>query len=212
MNKILICDDQRIVSEGLESILKADPDFNIAGIAFNGEEAVILARETAPDLVLMDLKMPVLNGVLATRKLKEILPETKVLVLTTYAEDDWVIDAVRAGADGYLLKGTPRKHLINAIKGTIEGKTFIDPEVGHIIFVETAKSTEKRDTKALEKLTNREVEILKLIANGYSNHEIAIELNLSKGTVANYLSGIFLKLQVADRTQAAILAVKLGLV
>ena len=212
MIKVLICDDQRIVSEGLESILKVDPEIEVSGIAFHGEEAVYLARSEQPDIVLMDLKMPILNGVLATRKLKEIYPEIKILVLTTYAEDEWVIDAVRAGADGYLLKGTPRKQLIAAIKGTIAGKTYIDPEVGHIIFVESTKNKETRDTKALEKLTDRETDILKLIANGYSNHEIAIELNLSKGTVANYLSGIFLKLQVSDRTQAAILAVKLGLV
>ena len=135
-----------------------------------------------------------------------------MLVLTTFGEDEWVIDAVRSGASGYLLKGTPRTELVAAIKGTVAGETFIDPSVGGTLLSHVAKSTTQQDTTITADLSERELEILKLLASGLTNTEIAARLFLSKGTVRNYISAILTKLDVQDRTQAAVLALRHGLV
>ncbi len=129
MIRVLICDDQTVVRDGLEAILSTDDEIQVVGVARNGQEAVDLAGERQPDVVLMDLKMPVMNGVQATERLRKNWPGIRVLVLTTYADDAWVLDAVRAGASGYLLKDTRRDVLVEAIKGTAAGKTFLDPSV-----------------------------------------------------------------------------------
>ncbi len=140
MVRVLICDDQAVVCEGLEMILDADPEIEVVGLAYDGAEALELIPSTQPDLVLMDLKMPVMNGIHATREIKKHTPEIKVLVLTTFGEDEWVFDAVRSGADGYLLKGTPREKLVAAIKGTVAGEAHIDPAVGGKLMAQVARN------------------------------------------------------------------------
>lgn len=213
MIRVLICDDQWLVCEGLEAILSADPEITVVGVTHDGAEAVESIPKTSPDVVLMDLRMPGMNGIQATRQITARYPDIKVLVLTTYSADEWVLDAVRSGAAGYLLKGTSRDALIAAIKGTYAGLTHVDPAVAGKLFerivqephVPAAAST------IVDQLSEREREILRLIARGSSNEEIARLLFLSKGTVRNYVSAILGKLGVSDRTQAAVLAIKYGL-
>lgn len=212
MIKILICDDQEIVSEGLQRILGAEPDLSVVGIAHDGQEALELVARTHPDLVLMDLKMPVMNGIQATRRLRELYPQTQVLVLTTYADDEWLFDAIRSGASGYLLKDRPRKELIEAIKGTIAGDSYIDPAVARKVLANVAQTHSPKSRQVKISLSPREAEILELLALGLSNADIAQRLFLSEGTVRNYMSDLFTKLDVSDRTQAVVVALRYGLV
>jgi|WetSurMetagenome_2_1015567.scaffolds.fasta_scaffold224584_2 two-component system, NarL family, response regulator LiaR len=211
MMKVIICDDQDIVRDGLELLLKLEPDIEIVGIASDGAEAVAMAEQKKPDLVLMDLKMPVMNGVDATREIKAKCPGVKVLILTTYGTDDWVFDALRAGASGYLLKDSPREGVLSAIRGTIKGNTFIDPAVAGKVLSEITSSKKKPATLITGKLTEREVEVLCSLARGLSNEDIAKKLFLSEGTVRNHISSVVDKLGVSDRTQAAIIAIQHGL-
>jgi DNA-binding NarL/FixJ family response regulator len=211
MIRVLICDDQEVVREGLRAILSTAPNLEVVGVADNGEEAVEAASRLRPDVVLMDLKMPVLNGIHATRLIHEKLPEVRVLVLTTYDLDDWVFDAIQAGAAGYLLKDTPRENLIAAIQGTADGKTFVDPAVAGKLFQQVGRQAPQASREVANLLTERELAVLKLLAHGLSNPEIAQQLFLSEGTVRNYVSAILTKLQVTDRTQAALLALRSGI-
>jgi NarL family two-component system response regulator LiaR len=212
MIRVLIVDDQDVVCEGLRAILGTAPEIEVIGVAGNGAEAVELVEKDPPHVVLMDLNMPVMNGIQATRKICERFPAVRVLALTTYDADEWVFDAIRAGASGYLLKGTPRADLINAITGTAAGQTFIDPGVAGKLFTHVAGVNIEHDSTVAESLSPRELEVLRLLANGRSNTDIAAELFLSEGTVRNYVSGIFVKLGVTDRTQAAVIALRHGLV
>jgi DNA-binding NarL/FixJ family response regulator len=211
MIRVLICDDQTVVRDGLEAILSTDDEIEVVGVARHGQEALDLAAARQPDVVLMDLKMPILNGVQATERLRKSWPGIRVLVLTTYAEDAWVLDAVRAGASGYLLKDTRRDDLLVAIKGTAAGKTFLDPSVAGKIVRQIAAPPEEPQPLA-EPLTEREMSVLELICRGYSNPEIAQQLHLAAGTVRNYVSSILQKLGVEDRTRAAVVAYQRGLV
>lgn len=212
MIRVLICDDQAVVCDGLEMILNSDPEIEVVGTAYDGAEALDMIPTATPDVVLMDLKMPGMNGIQATRELGKRYPEINVLVLTTFGDDEWVFDAIRAGASGYLLKGTPRADLIKSVKGTAQGQTHVDPDVAGVLFSQVSSSSVKRDTTVADDLSERELDVLKLLAQGYTNAEISGRLYLSKGTVRNYVSSILAKLGVEDRTQAAILAVKHGLV
>ena len=212
MIRVLICDDQEIVCEGLAKILSADKDFSVVGMAHDGTEAIAMTTDLKPDLVLMDLKMPGMNGIHATRQIHQSFPHIPVLVLTTYDDDEWLFDAVRSGASGYLLKDTPRMDLMAAVKGTIEGKTFVDPSVAGKLMADIAQRSNPEKSTLQDILTEREREILVLIARGYSNNDIAQRLYLSEGTIKNYTSAIFSKLNVTDRTQAAILAYRYGLI
>ncbi len=209
--KVVICDDQAIVRDGLELLLKLERDIDVVGVAQDGAQAIDLAARTHPDLVLMDLMMPGVNGVEATRRIRAEHPETRVLVLTTYDDDEWVFDAIRAGAAGYLLKDTPRARVIEAIRGTIAGKAFVDPAVAGKLLEQAAAPQVEPATKITEKLTVREVDVLQLVARGLSNADIARQLHLSEGTVRNHVSAILLKLEVSDRTQAAIIAIRHGI-
>ena len=214
MIRVLICDDQTVVREGLAAILSTDPEIEVAGLASNGREALDLLQETQPDVVLMDLKMPVMNGVQTTQHLRRAHPEVNVLVLTTYADDQWVLDAVRAGAAGYLLKDTRRDALLDAIKGTAEGKTYLDPAVAGKLTQQVASGVApaQHPEPQLDPFTEREQEVLNLLAQGHNNPEIADRLHLARGTVRNYVSAILQKLGVSDRTQAAVVAVQRGLI
>lgn len=213
MIRVLICDDQWIVCEGLEAILGDDPEIQVVGIAHDGAEALEQIVAAKPDVVLMDLKMPGMNGIQATVRIHERYPQIKVLVLTTYGADEWVFDAIHSGAAGYLLKGTPRASLLEAVKGTAAGQTYVDPAIAGRLFDQIAQQNVPPSNQAiLDVLSERELDVLRLLARGLSNTEIASRLYLSQGTVRNYVSSVLSKLQVADRTQAAVLALRYGLV
>jgi len=199
------------VRDGLRLLLKLERDIEILGVARDGAEAVELALKLHPDLVLMDLKMPIVNGVEATREIKNRLPEVKILVLTTYATDEWVLDAIRAGASSYLLKDASREDLLKAIRGTLAGKTFLDPSVAGKLTGEVCNPNSRISDYVQSKLTNREIEVLRLVIRGMTNEEIAAEMFLSEGTVRNYISSLINKLDVTDKTQAALLAIQYGL-
>ena len=212
MIRVLICDDQDIVRDGLHAILSTAAEFEVVGAASDGAQAVEMVEKLSPDVVLMDLNMPGMNGIQATRKICEKFPQVRVLALTTYDANEWVFDAIRAGASGYLLKGTTRAGLIEAIEGTAAGQTFIDPGVAGKLFTHVAGITVAHDSTIAETLSPRELDVLRLLANGRSNTDIAADLFLSEGTVRNYVSAIFTKLGVTDRTQAAVIALRHGLV
>lgn len=210
MIKVLICDDQDVVREGLRAILKNAPGIEVGGMASDGDEALQMVAQIQPQVVLMDLKMPGMNGVHATQQICKLYPDVHVLVLTTYDADEWVFDAIRSGADGYLLKDTPREQLIEAIKGTAEGKTYVDPHVAGKVFKQVSRQAAAPDTTIVKDLSAREQDVLRLLAQGLNNAEIARRLYLSEGTVRNYVSSILEKLNVSDRTQAALIALRHG--
>ena len=213
MIRVLIADDQTVVREGLAAILSTDPEIEVVGLAGDGQEVLDLMPGTQPDVVLMDLKMPVLNGAQATQRLREAYPQAHVLVLTTYVDDEWLFDAIRAGATGYLLKDTRREELLAAIKGTAQGKSYLDPAIaGKVMQQVSGPPSAATAEPEVEAFTERERQILHLLAQGYSNPEIAQRLHLARGTVRNYVSTVLHKLGVSDRTQAAIEALRRGLV
>lgn len=209
--KILLCDDQAVIRDGLEMLLNLEKDFQVVGSAQDGQEALELVAQKSPDLVLMDLKMPGMNGIEATREIRKKFPNIKILVLTTYDDDEWVFDAIRAGASGYLLKDTPRQKIVEAIRGTVEGKSFVDPAVAGKLLHQVASNQTQPASILKDKLTERELDVLHLLAKGMTNTEIAGTLHLSEGTVRNHVSAILEKLGVSDRTQAAVIAIQHGL-
>jgi DNA-binding NarL/FixJ family response regulator len=212
MIRILLCDDQALVSDGLQMILETDPALCVVGIASDGQQVLELVDETQPDIVLMDLKMPIMNGVQATAALRRAHPDLPILILTTFDDEEWLMDAIRSGASGYLLKDTPRDRLITAVKDAVAGKTPVDPAVAGKLFTRlSAPAATPTVSPRLAFLNEREREVLRLIAQGLTNSEIAGRLYLSEGTIRNYVSAILAKLDVADRTQAAVMALRYGL-
>lgn len=212
--RILLVDDQPLFREGLRTLLSVQPDFEVVGEAGNGAEALRLARSLHPAVVLMDLQMPVLDGVAATQRLCEEQPECRVIVLTTFDDDELVFDGLRAGAIGYLLKDAPSEKLGEAIRSAARGESFLQPSVAAKVVAEFARLTRKPEahpSTLIEPLSEREREVLRLIAKGSSNHEIAGKLCLAEGTVKNHITNILAKLGVRDRTQAALKAVERGL-
>jgi len=213
--KILLVDDQPLFREGLSTLLSVHPDLEVVGEAANGAEAIRLARSLLPLVVLMDLQMPVLDGVAATRRLHEEQPNCRVIVLTTFDDDELVFDGLRAGAVGYLLKDAPSEKLAEAIRVAARGETFLQPSVAAKVVAEFARLSRKTFTTAnpvIEPLSEREIEILRLIAQGASNREIAGTLFLAEGTVKNHVTSILGKLEARDRTQAALKAKDCGLI
>lgn len=211
MIKVLIVDDQALARDGLALIVGAADDVEVVGTAEDGAQALDQIEDHTPDLVLMDLKMPTMNGVQATRRIRERFPDVRVLVLTTYDADDWVLDAIRAGARGYLLKDSPRDTITDAIQRVMAGETIMSPTIASKLYQFVQQGTPTDSTLA-EQLNPREREILSHLANGRSNAEIAERIHLAEGTVRNYVSSIFSKLDVTDRTQAAAVAWRHGLV
>lgn len=203
---VLIVDDHSVVRQGLRMFLALDPDLEVIGEATNGEEAVGLVAELRPDVVLMDLLMPVMDGITATSAIRRDYPETEVIALTSVLEDTSVVGAVRAGAIGYLLKDTQADELRQAIKASAEGRVQLSPKAAERLMREI------RAPDSPEKLTEREVEVLRLVARGKANKEIAAELHISETTVKTHVSNILMKLGVPSRTQAALHAVRIGLV
>jgi DNA-binding NarL/FixJ family response regulator len=202
--KLLIVDDHPIVRAGFEGMLAGKPDLEVVGEAENGEEAVRLAELLLPDVVLMDLRMPVMDGVAATSRIKECIPRTNILVLTTYDSDADILRAIEAGATGYLLKDTPREELFRAIRAAARGEPVLAPSV-------TARLMQRSQTPTRTALSGREIEVLELVARGGSNKELARELHLSEATVKSHLIHIFDKLGVADRTAAVTVALERGI-
>ncbi len=218
--KVLLADDQDIIRTGLTIILNHQPDIEVLGQAADGLEAIDLAQKLQPDVILMDIKMPRLNGIQATRQIMTALPKTQIIILTTYDTDDWVFDGIRAGAVGYLLKDASGDNLAEAVRGAMRGESQMDPTVARKVLREFQHATSVSRSAAppvpleapLEKLTDREEEILKCLVAGLSNKEIAQKLSLSEGTVKNHISAILAKLHANDRTQAVLTALKRGLV
>jgi NarL family two-component system response regulator LiaR len=204
--RVLITDDHGVVRQGLRMFLSLDPDFEVVGEASNGEEALAMARDLGPDVVLMDLLMPVMDGISATEKIRAELPDVEVIALTSVLEDASVTGAVRAGAIGYLLKDTDSEELSRAIKAAAEGRVHLAPEAAARLMREV------RAPDSPEALTDREAEVLRLLARGKANKQIASSLYVSEKTVKAHVSSILMKLGVQSRTQAALYAVRAGLV
>ncbi|GLO67859.1 response regulator [Oceanobacillus kimchii] len=205
MIKVLIADDHHVVRRGLVMFLKTQPPIKIVGEASNGQEAIELTQSHKPDIILMDIMMPVMNGIEATRKIRSLFPEVKILMLTSFSEQNHVIPALEAGASGYQLKDIQPDDLINSIISLMDGQTLLHPKVtNHLMPVNSIHHPSYR----LNTLTNRETEVLKEIAKGKSNKEIAISLFITEKTVKTHINKILSKLDLSDRTQAALFAVK----
>jgi DNA-binding NarL/FixJ family response regulator len=214
MIRVLIADDQALFREGLRKVLEAN-GFEVVGEAGDGEEAVRLATDAAPDVVLMDLRMPVLDGVGATRRIAQLPRAPRVLALTTFDDDATVFDALRAGALGYLLKDTQSARLVEAVELATRGHAWLQPSVAAKVvseFARSAPASGKRDVAADLGLSEREVAVVRALAGGASNKEIAVALRIAEGTVKNHVTNVFAKLKVHDRTQAALRARELGLI
>jgi len=213
--RVLLADDQRVVREGLATLLGLLPDVDVVGTASDGEEALALAAELSPEVVLMDLRMPRCDGVEATRRLRELDPESKVIVLTTYADDRSVVDALRAGARGYLTKDASAEEIQQAIAAVARGEAAIDPAVQHHVVQAVAAGGPPDESRAApslpDGLTPREAEVLALIAEGFTNTEIAARLVVSEATVKSHINHLFTKTGVRDRAQAVTYAYRHGL-
>ena len=206
--RVLIVDDHEIVREGLQTLLSEETDFEVVGVAGESEQALALTKKHHPDVVLMDLVLPGLDGIETTRRVLEVSPSTRVLVLTSFSENQRIRDAIQAGAIGYLLKDVLKLELLNAIRSAAVGEPALHPEAQKFLMRQVSGNEEARH----DRLTEREFNILRLISEGKSNKEIALALHLTEGTVKGYASTLFDKLGVADRTQAALYAIEHGLV
>lgn len=208
--RIIVADDQIAVREGLVTLLSTMPDIEVVGSAADGEEAVTLVAQLTPDVVLMDLRMPRVDGIEATRRIRAAHPSTQVVVLTTYADDESILDALRAGAIGYLTKDAARDHIRRAIEAAAAGQAVLDPAV-QARLVEVARPPSSNPSQLPDGLTEREGEVLRLIASGQSNSQIAAQLFVSEATIKTHVNHIFAKTSSRDRAQAVAYAHQHGL-
>ena len=215
MIKVLLVDDQDILVEGLKLILGKEEDIQICGTANNGRKAYEACKWNRPDVVLMDIKMPEINGVEATRMIKKDFPSVRIIVLTTFNDDEYIYDALKNGASGYLLKDASPAEIAGAVRTVYNGGALIQPEVAVKVldkFSELAKvNWDKHSDPRVELLTEREIEVCRLIAEGKNNKEIADGLYLSEGTVKNHITKVLIKLDLRERTQLAVFTIKNGL-
>jgi DNA-binding NarL/FixJ family response regulator len=211
MIRVLLADDQSLVRAGFRMILRAEPDVDVVGEAGNGREAVELARELQPDVVLMDIRMPELDGIEATRRVTALTPAPRVLVLTTFDLDEYVYESLRAGASAFLLKDAPEQQLVAAVRVVADGGSLFAPSVTRRLIEEFARPAPSR-APALAELTAREQEVLRLVARARSNAEIARELVVSEHTAKTHVASILQKLDLRNRVQAVVLAYESGLV
>jgi NarL family two-component system response regulator LiaR len=209
--RVLVADDHAVVRKGIAAVLSTEPGIEVVGEAAEGAEAVAAARQLHPDVVLMDLMMPEMNGIEALRRILADQPGTRVLVLTSFATDDQVLPAIKAGALGYLLKDSGPDELVRAIRQVHRGESSLHPKVARQLVEHVARPAEPTPTDAAEILTGRERDVLRLVARGLSNQQIAAELVLSEATVRVHVSNILSKLQLESRTQAALYALRQGL-
>jgi DNA-binding NarL/FixJ family response regulator len=207
--RLLLVDDQELIRESLAFVINTDEDIEVVGLASNGEEALLLCETHKPTIVLMDIQMPILNGIEATRRIKQQWPETKVMILTTFQEVEHVVEALSIGADGYLLKAIHPKDLISGIKHIVHEGTLLSQDLAKALVMQVQLAKEAVAPKPKYGLTDREEQILKEIASGLNNKQISEKLFLSEGTVKNYISSIYHKLDVKDRMQAALKAKEL---
>ena len=213
--RVLIADDQAMVRAGFRMILETEPDMEVVGEAADGEESIALARGRRPDVVVMDIRMPRLDGIAATRRLlSEIAPPPHVVVVTTFDDDDSLYEALRAGAAGFLLKNAPPEQLVDAVRTVAAGDGLLSPSVTRRVLEEFARRSPRQVTSpaALGELTQREIEVLHLVARGLSNAEIAEQLVISAGTARTHVGRILEKLDLRDRVQAVVLAYETGIV
>lgn len=208
--KVLIADDHPVVREGLITMIRREPDFKVIGEATNGVEAVSKAKELKPDIVLMDLRMPEMDGVEAIRQISLSEPGMKFIILTTYSDDEFIFKGIEVGARAYLLKDAPREELFKAIRAVYRGESLIQPVVASKVLDRFAELS--RQAHAPEILSERELEVLRLMAKGDANKEIAAQLHITDSTVKTHISSIFQKLNAKDRTEAVMLAVKRGII
>ena len=213
--RILLVDDQALFREGLRMLLSMNSELDIVGEAGDGESAIRQASALKPDVILMDLKMPRLDGVEATRRLHTTEPDSRIIILTTFDDDEYVFEGLRAGAVGYLLKDAPSEKLIEAIRAAAKGESFLQPSVATKVvseFSRLAAAVPKSTQSLIDPLSDREIEVLRRLASGATNREIAQTLVIAEGTVKNHVTSILGKLGVRDRTQAALKAKELGLI
>lgn len=200
--KVLIVDDDALIRDGLKILIGLEKDFEVTGTATNGQEAFAMCREHPPDLVLMDIRMPVMDGVLGTKMIKQHFESIKVVILTTFKDDDYIKEAVKAGAEGYILKNQPADSIIESLRAVGKGNAVFERDVVHKL--SSMLKDNKQAPRELSGLTERELEILAFVAEGLSNKEIAARVYLSEGTIRNYVTGLLEKLRLRDRTQLAI--------
>ena len=210
MIRVLIADDHKMVREGLRRILEFDGEIQVIDEADNGEECIKKIRSGNPDIVLLDINMPVMNGIVALQEIRKKKLKTKVIILTVHNEIEYLLRAVDIGIDGYVLKDSDAHELIRAVTSVYEGDKFIQPSL--IPLLNSKLIARDLDAERLEQLSKREIEVMKLVAVGMFNKEIGVELGISERTVKNHLSSIFKKIDSSDRTQAAVFAIRNGLV
>jgi DNA-binding NarL/FixJ family response regulator len=208
--KILIADDHPVVREGLNAMLSREADFKVVGEAKDGAEAINKVKELTPDVVLMDLRMPEMDGVEAMRQIRPTNPEVKFIILTTYSDDDYIFSGIEAGARAYLLKDAPREELFKAIRMVYRGESLIQPVVASKLLDRFSELS--RRTPSGEELSGRELQVLCLMAKGSANKEISAELKIAQSTVKTHITNIFQKLGVNDRTEAVTQAIKKGII
>lgn len=213
MIKLLIADDQALIRQSLQIVLNNRPDLEVIDVACDGQEVLRSVRRQRPDVILMDIRMPKLDGVQCTKQIKENYPEVKIIILTTFDDDEYIFNALKYGASGYLLKGVSMEELENAIKTVYSGRAMINPDVATKVLklfsrMAQADYTIPVGSRAMDELTKMEWKIIALVGTGATNKEIAETVKLSDGTVRNYLSAILNKLDLRDRTQLAIWAVQ----
>lgn len=210
--RVFIAEDQTLMRQGLKTILELEPGFTVVGEAANGQEAIDRALIVRPDIILMDVQMPLVHGVAATAQLSIMLPAARVIILTTFDYDEYVFDGMKAGARGYLLKEVPADELFTAIQRVHAGESIIQPSIAARLIREFTQRQPTTQPPTYEPLSERERDVLRLLAEGQSNREIAAQLILAEGTVKNHVSAILDKLQAANRTQAARVAREQGLI
>lgn len=204
MIKVMLADDQKILSEGIKSVLETCPDIAVCGIAYDGVQAVDMARALRPDVILMDVRMPEMNGVAATKRIKESFPDIKIIILTTFDDSDYILSGINNGASGYLLKDIGSAALIDAIKNAYAGDTILPSKIARKIAdaAMLVSSDKQIKLKRAYGLSDREVDIALMLADGFTNRQIASAIKLSDGTARNYISSIYLKMGVDSRMSA----------